>query len=281
MVPMGASLSSDVYQYKVDKIFEDIPQCIGIADDIVIFGYNDHDHDATLYSVLDRACDVGMRFNPDKCIFKQDSISFYGVTLSSEGVKPYPRKIEAIKNLPEPRSDALLQSFLGIVNNLSRFSPNIAKMMCNLRALLKKDTEFLWLPQHSMDFKAIGDELCSPKLLKYYDSTKKLYLEVNASQKAIGMALLQSVQEDSESEADGCQENGIEFDIDSDVKSIVPTDLLPIAYGSKTLTNTESWYANIEHELLGVVAGVEKCHTFCYGWSTIILSDHKPLASIV
>ena len=126
-VPMGASLSSDVYQYKVDEIFKDIPQCIGIADDIVIFGYNDHDHNATLYSVLDRAHDVGMRFNPDKCIFRQDSISFYGVTLSSEGIKPDPRKIEAIKNLPEPRSEALLQSFLGIVNYLSRFSPNIAK----------------------------------------------------------------------------------------------------------------------------------------------------------
>ena len=51
-VPMGASLSSDVYQYKVDEIFQDIPQCVGIADDIVIFGYGDHDHDTTLYSVL-------------------------------------------------------------------------------------------------------------------------------------------------------------------------------------------------------------------------------------
>ena len=56
---MGATLSPDVYQYKVDKIFQDIPQCVGIADDIMIFGYNDQDHDATLYSVLDRACDVG------------------------------------------------------------------------------------------------------------------------------------------------------------------------------------------------------------------------------
>ena len=45
---MGASLSSDIYQFKVDEIFEDIPQCVGIADDIVIFGYNDHDHDTTL-----------------------------------------------------------------------------------------------------------------------------------------------------------------------------------------------------------------------------------------
>ena len=89
------------------------------------------------------------KFNPDKCAFKRDSISFYGVTLSAEGVKPDPRKIDVIKNLPEPRTEALLQSFLGTVTYLSRFSPNIAKMTCNLRALLKNNTEFLWLPQHT------------------------------------------------------------------------------------------------------------------------------------
>ena len=86
---------------------------------------------------------MGMRFNPDKWFFRQDSISFYGVTLSSEGVRPDPRKIEAIKSLPGPRSEALLQSFLGIVNCSSSFSPNIAKMMTNLRSLLKKNTEFI------------------------------------------------------------------------------------------------------------------------------------------
>ena len=69
-VPLGASLSSDVYQFKIDEIFEDISQCVGIADDIVIFGYDEHDHDKTLYNVLDRAHEVGMKFNLDKCKFK-------------------------------------------------------------------------------------------------------------------------------------------------------------------------------------------------------------------
>ena len=237
---MGASLSSDVYQYKVDEIFEDIPQCIGIADDIMIFGYNNHDHDATLYSILDRACDVGMKFNPDKCAFKRDSISFYVVTLSAEGVKPDPRKIDAIKNLPDPRTEALLQSFLGIVNYVSRFSPNIAKMTYNLRVLLKKNTEFLWHPKHSEDFKHIVQELCSPKLLKYYDCTMKLYLEVDASQKANGMALLQSVHEDFGSKADGCHQNWVEASVNDCEKNIIPDDLLPVAYSSKTLTDAES-----------------------------------------
>ena len=144
-VPMGASLSSDVYQYKVDDIFEDIAQCEGIADDIVIFGYNESDHNSTLFAVLDRAREVGMKLNPVKCIFKQDSISFYGVTSSKDGVKPDPRKMEAIRSLPEPKSEALLQLFLC---ELSRFSPNIAKMTLNLMTLLKKGNEFIWQPQH-------------------------------------------------------------------------------------------------------------------------------------
>ena len=279
-VPMGASLSFDIYQYKVDEIFQDTPQCVGIADDIGIFGYTDHD--ATLYSILDRTHDVAMKFNPDKCAFKRDSISFYGVTLSAEGVKPDPRKIEGIRNLPEPRTEALLQLFLGIVNYVSRLSPNIAKVTCNLRALLKKNTEFLWLPHHSDDFKHIVQTLCSPKLLKYYDDTKNLYMEVNASQKAIGVVLLQSVQEEHESKANnGHQQNQVEVSVNDCEKSIIPNDLLPVAYGSKTLTDAEWWYANIEHELLDVVAGVEKFHTFCYERSTIVLSYHKPLTSIV
>ena len=129
-------------------------------------------------------------------------------------MKPDPRNIDAIKNLPEPRTEALLQSFLSIVNYLSRFSPNIAKMTCNLRALLKKNTEFLCLSHHSVNFKAIVQELCSPKLLKYYDRTKKLYLEVDASQKAIGMALMQSVQSEHESEAiDGQHQNWVEASV--------------------------------------------------------------------
>ena len=96
------------------------------------------------------------------------------------------------------------------------------------------------------------------------------------------MALLQSVHQEHESEANnGHQENWEETSVNDCKKNHTPDDLLPVAYDSKTLTDTESHYANIECELLGMVAGVEKFHTFCCGQSTIVLSDHKPLASIV
>ena len=107
-------------------------------------------------------------------------------------------------------------------------------------------------------------------------------MEVDTSQKAIGMALLQSVQEEHESEANnGQQQNWVEASVNDCEKTIIPNDLLPVAYDSKTLTDAESRYANIECKLLGVVGRVEKFHTFCYGRSTIVLSNHKPLTSIV
>ena len=157
-------------------------------------------------------------------------------------------------------------------------------MTLNLRSLLKKGNEFIWMPQHSEDFKAIIQELCSPKLLKYY-SKKKLYLEVDASQKAIGMALLQSVCSEQEQEdqykSKSHDEHWVETQMNAYMIIQIPDDLLPVAYASKTLTDAETRYANIERELLGVVVRVEKFHTFCYGRSTYILSDHKPLSSIV
>ena len=54
----------------------------------------------------------------------------------------------------------------------------------------------------------------------------------------------------------------------------------PVAFASKALTKTKCQYANIEREMLAAVFGVERFHTYVYGWSFMIKSDHKPLESI-
>ena len=51
----------------------------------------------------------------------------------------------------------------------------------------------------------------------------------------------------------------------------------PIAFASKELTNAECRYVNIEREMLAVVFRAERFHTYIYGWSLMIKSDHKPL----
>ena len=120
-MPMGVSLSSDIYQYKVDGHLEGIRNCVAIADYIIIFGFDESgsDQDKIVIEVMEKARLVGMRFNPAKCQFKQKQVKCFGLILTHDGVVPDPAKIEALKNLPETKD---LQTFLGMVNYLSRLT---------------------------------------------------------------------------------------------------------------------------------------------------------------
>ena len=181
---------------------------------------------------------------------QKKQVKFFSMILTRDGVLPDPFKIEALKRLPEPKDEKFLQSFLGMVNYLYKFDPNIANMTHNLRALLKKGSDPKWTDVHSLDFCKIIDTLTSEgKVLKYYRPDLDLFIETDASGKGIGMALLQS-------------------------DSIERDSLYPIAYGSKTLTAAETRYANIECELLGVVGALEKFHYFTFGHPVIILTNH-------
>ena len=201
-MPMGASLSSDVYQYKVDGHLEHIENCVAITDDIIAFGFKSDgsDHDATVRQIMNNAKQVGMRFNPAKCQFKCEEVKFFGMVLNRQGVVPDPAKIEALLKLPEPKSEALLQSFFGMINYLTRFEPKIANLTHRLRSLLKKSNEFIWTDVHSEDFGKLIDIMCnSHKLLRYYRPDLDFYLETDASGVAIGIGLLQSEQHDRSS----------------------------------------------------------------------------------
>ena len=55
----------------------------------------------------------------------------------------------------------------------------------------------------------------------------------------------------------------------------------PIAYASRSLTNTESNHAQIEKELLAIVFGAERFESYLYGRKFIVESDHKPLEAIM
>ena len=100
--------------------------------------------------------------------------------------------------------------------------------------------------------------------MKFYDDTKPLYLETDASGVSLGAALLQLCDNTA------CQ------------KGMAPdnTNLCPIAFASKSLTGAEWRYSNIEQEALGILHGLEKFHHYCFGREVLIITDHKQLVSI-
>ena len=135
-LPFGISASSDLFQLKCNKSFEGLPGVTAIVDDILIYGRT--------RSVLDKAREKGIRFNPEKCTKGVNEVPFFGNIITDKGLKADLSKIEAILKLKVPDSREKLERFLGMVNYLSKFAPNLSEINSPLRSLLKKETEFLW-----------------------------------------------------------------------------------------------------------------------------------------
>ena len=77
-----------MFQHKIDEIFNNMPNVFGIADDILVVGYDKDgaDHDEAVYKVLMQCQDVNLKCNEEKCHFRCMSIPFFGDVVSRHGV---------------------------------------------------------------------------------------------------------------------------------------------------------------------------------------------------
>jgi hypothetical protein len=107
-MPFRLNMSQDIFQAKI----KGCRGVVGIADDIVISGTTEEEHDQNLRSMMNRCQDTGLRLNPDKCHIKQKKIKFYGLICGSEGFKPDPDKVSTLKQMAPPTNSKELQIFL-------------------------------------------------------------------------------------------------------------------------------------------------------------------------
>ena len=128
--------------------------------------------------------------------------------------------------------------------------PHLSHHTEPLQAILKQEAVFTWDEMANASFQKIKDLIAktATKPLRYYDRTKPVTVQVDASQRGIGTCLLQEGK--------------------------------PIAYASKSLTDTETRYANIARELLAIVFACQQFNTYVLGRPFTVESDHKPLEMI-
>ena len=129
-LPMGTVVASDVFQKKLDEIFHNVPGVPGIADDMVIYGKLIKEHDKHLLNFLSIVRKNNMKLNASKLQFQLEEVSFFGLNWSSKGISPEPKKIQAIQQMVFPPDKELMQSFLGMVNFLNRYSPRLLSDNC-------------------------------------------------------------------------------------------------------------------------------------------------------
>ena len=247
-LPFGLNLSQDVFQERMDNILEHCTGTMSIADDVGVFGKDEAEHDANLHNLMKTARRHGLVFNIDKCEIKRQSLKLFGLVFDAEGAHPDPKRIRDIEQMRRPVNSTELQEFLGIATYMSPFLPKLSQQTAPLRDLLKKEAEFEWTPSHDAVFEDRKASICRHVTLSYFRPEVDSVVQVDASSRGLGAVLLQNGK--------------------------------PIAFASKTLSDCEQRYANIERDMLAVVFGCERFHTYLFGKRFLVQSDQKPLEMI-
>ena len=156
--------------------------------------------------------------------------SIFGEVILRRGVQPDPQKIKALMDMPPPNNKRELQAILGIIDYLSKFSPDTTVVCDPLQKLTSSKVTWTWNASYQSLFVKAKLLIKSDMCMKFYDDTKPLYLKTDASRVGLCAALLQTW------EGTTCQED------------MVPDNpiLHAIVFASKSLTGAEYRYSNIK-----------------------------------
>ena len=142
--------------------------------------------------------------------------------VEKDGIQPDPDKASAIRKMKAPNNVSDLRRFLGMVNQMGKFSPKLAQLSQPLRQLLSTKTSWVWGPDQETAFAQLKEELAKPTVLALYDPAADTRVSADASSFGLGAVLLQKSDDSWK----------------------------PVAYASRSMTDTEGRYAQIEKEAL-------------------------------
>ena len=249
---MGVTSAPECFQYTIQKVLNGLAGVLNMADDIVVFGRDAQEHQERLFKVMDRLLECGLTLSEEKCEFGLSSVKFLGHIISAEGITADPEKVKAIVCARAPTNVSELRGFLGLVQYVGRYVPDLATVAAPLRELTKKSVEFHWGPNQEKSFKKIQQLMSSCETLAYFDRNAPITLVADASPVGLGAVLLQ-------------EQGGINR---------------VIAYGHRSLSEVESRYSQTEREALGVVWACEHFKMYLLGSRFRLITDHKPLVHI-
>ena len=151
------------------------------------------DHDANLINLLNVCQKEELVLNSKKLELRRERVTFFGAEYSAQGMHPDPKKVQGITEMTAPTDKQQLQSFLGMVNYMGTFIPNLSHHTEPLRAMLKKDNVFHWEDQQTRSFQQVKTLIAKANTtpLRYYDRNLPVTVQADASLRGLGACLIQ------------------------------------------------------------------------------------------
>jgi hypothetical protein len=252
VLPFGLSNAPATFMTLMNDIFKDVLDKFVLVylDDILIFSKNEKEHEEHLRYVLQKLKEHRLFAKMTKCEFFKSSVQFLGHVASKDGVSVDPTKVKAIQEWPVPRNQSELRSFLGLATFYQKYAKRFSHTAAPLTELLKKESDFIWTPQHQLAFDQLKRTLTTTPILMVPNPRKPFTLETDASDFAVGAVLSQR------------DEQG---------------NLRPIAFHSRKLNPAEINYDTREKELLAILDTLKKYRHLLIGPKVTVFTDHESL----
>ncbi|KAE8898744.1 hypothetical protein PF002_g15984 [Phytophthora fragariae] len=258
VMPQGLSNAPATFNRLVTQLFRTMRQFVQTYfDDIFVHSRASEGKTAVeahlghLREVLMCMHENRLYANINKCIFGAKYIPFLGCFLGKDGVRADPEKVCAIAQWPVPVSQKDLRKWLGLANYLHKYSANYAEMTRPLRNLPKKDVVWSWTSEAQQVFEAIKSSLQSAPILALPDEERPFSVVCDASDFAIGCALLQ---------------------VDAEGREMV------VSFQSRQLKAAEKNYPVHDKELLAMKYALVKFRVHLLGQKPfVIYTDHASL----
>ena len=139
---MGTVVAQDIFQSKLDSIFIGMEGVTGIADDMVIAGRDEMEHDRNFLAFMEKCMSNNLTLNSEKIQFKQTLVSFYGHCWLQHRISPDPKKIQALKHMQFPPDKETMRSFLGTIYYLNKYSALSAHLAAPLSLPTYQATDY-------------------------------------------------------------------------------------------------------------------------------------------
>ena len=251
----GLTNSPATFQAMMNELLRDLintGKVVVFIDDVIVGAETEEGHDELVAEVIKRLEENDLYVKPEKCKWKVKEVGFLGVVIGPEGIKMEEEKVKGVLEWPTPKCVKDVQKFLGLANYYCWFIEGFATVERPLHDMVKKDKKWEWTEKQEEAFKELKKRFTEEPVLAASDIDKKMRMEVDASDYAMGGVL-------SMERKDGLWRL--------------------VAFLSKLLNETERNYEIHDKEMLAIVRGLEAWRHLLEGaqFKFEIWTDHKNL----
>ena len=234
VMSFGLSSASSTFNRMMRKLLNKTENLDSYIDDVLCHTQDWNTHLSSLETFFTRVREANIKLKPSKCEIGFNSIDFLGHRIIEDSRTPNPTNLGKIIEAARPQTKKQIMSFLGVVGFYRSYVKNFSKLSIPLTDLLKRSlpNKVKWEEKHEQSFQALKNCLLSEPILKLPRIDKPFILQTDASNRAVGVALLQEYE-------------GI---------------LHPISFASRKLCDRETRWSISERECLAVIFGIQKFH---------------------